>query len=435
MQICIMQPEIAEKQKYTAKALCKGGRRRPKEISSRTGIVDVKKQLKKIRRDAAQEAVSLAQELRKELNRKYPDIKILQALDGAEAVNYISNISSGINVISINNSSVVNQELLPGLRNKGFNVVNSYLDEFHTETKKIRDYWDLPGMDKKNLMGTFDVAIKMQEIFQNGQEEIDAKTYIAVLGANAVSVEESQIFFLQHFSNISRDLEEAQKVIIVIGIDKILKTMEDADFQCKCMGIFGMENILLGIQPNNDKRQSIKDMELQRAKGVKELHIIFLDNGRSRLLGSKYEDLFLCIGCRACNKHCPIRHSFTNGNYIWTPRNYLTQFLSKKSESVNVCLHCEACRMECPLDIDLPALMWEAKMDHLPEHRISFYHKLLGRPELLAKMGSLFAPIANACVKMKIFRIPMEFLTGIDRKTILPEFHCSTFKKWFKQHA
>lgn len=434
LQIIVIQPDIAEKREYAAKAICKSRRRNAKILSPKLTIEEVKERLKNIRRGAVQGAVTLAQDLKSDLNRKYPQIKIFQASDSTDAVNYISGIADGINVISTNNSSVVSQELTPGLRDKGFNVINSYLDEFHVETKKIRDYWDLPRMEQKNIMGTFDVAMKMHGIVQDDPDGSNAKRYVAVLGANAASVEEAQVIFLQHYSNISKDLKEAQKVVIVVGIDKILKSMEDADFQCKCMGIFGMENILLGLEPNNGERQSIKEMELPQAAGMRELHVIFLDNGRSKLIGSQYEDLLLCIGCRACNKHCPIRHSFKNSDYIWTPRNYLGRFLSGESESVNVCLHCEACRIECPLEIDLPALMWEAKIDQLTAHHISFYHKLLGRPELLAKMGAFFAPIANACVRMKILRIPMEFITGIDRKTILPEFHFNTFIKWFKQH-
>jgi len=79
--------------------------------------------------------------------------------------------------------------------------------------------------------------------------------------------------------------------------------------------------------------------------------------------------------------------------------------------------------------------MWEAKIDHISRHGRSFHHKILGMPELLAKLGTAFAPLANWMVGVKLIRIPMEFITGIDRKTTLPTFHFHTFRRWFKEHA
>jgi len=169
-------------------------------------------------------------------------------------------------------------------------------------------------------------------------------------------------------------------------------------------------------------------MILPSGDGKRELHLIILDNGRAQLLQGKFRDLFLCIGCQACNKHCPIRHSFSNIGYIWTPRNYLGEFLFGTSASIDVCPHCEACRLECPLDIDLPYLMWQAKMDYVTQHGTSFRHKILGRPELLAKIGTPLASIVNWMMRQKLVRIPMEILTGIDRRANLPKFHSNTFR-------
>jgi glycerol-3-phosphate dehydrogenase subunit C len=78
--------------------------------------------------------------------------------------------------------------------------------------------------------------------------------------------------------------------------------------------------------------------------------------------------------------------------------------------------------------------MWQAKTDYVAQHGTSFSHKLLGRPELLAKLGTSVAPIANWMMDRKLIRIPMEFVTGIDRKTNLPKFHSRTLRRWFKKY-
>ncbi len=267
------------------------------------------------------------------------------------------------------------------------------------------------------------------------QDIIETKKYLAVLGVNAISAEDGTTFFLEHFSNIPKDLGLASKVILVVGLDKIVKTRPEAAFQTQCMGIFGMESILLGIEPKSGGLTAIDELPLPPGDKERELHLIILDNGRSQLLEGKFRDLFLCIGCRACNKHCPIHHSFTNVDYIWTPKNYLNQFLYGTGKSIEICLHCEACHIECPVDIDLPYLMWQAKLDYIAQHGTSLKHKMLGRPELLAKLGTAVAPIANWMMSRKLVRIPLEAIAGIDRRTNLPRFHSRTFRKWFKKHG
>ena len=45
------------------------------------------------------------------------------------------------------------------------------------------------------------------------------------------------------------------------------------------------------------------------------------------------------------------------------------------------------------------------------------------------------APLANQMMALKLVRVPMEFIAGIDRKTVLPRFHFRTFRRWFKKHG
>ena len=432
LPIRILEPELREKRILTAKKLYQLGQKAVPS-SKILNIKEVTQELRRIREYSRSNINKLTAELQTTLKQKYPNVKVTATADNIGAVNYITGISDGIKTVSTNNSSVIVQEIKPGLSNNGFTIVNSYLDEFDVKKKEILDYWSLPRMLDKDLMGTFEVTHKMPGIGFSGADE--TRKYLAVLGANAISAEDGTVFFLEHFSNIYKDLNQAKKVILVIGLDKIVKNSRDADFQSKCMGIFGMESILLGIQPKSETTPSIADIELPLDGKEREIHVIVLDNGRSSLSGSKFEDLFLCIGCRACNKHCPIQHSFTNMDYIWTPRNYLSQFLNGKSHSIDTCLHCEACRLECPLDIDLPHLMWEAKIDYSVKHGRSFYHKIIGEPELLAKAGTAFAPLANSMMRTKLIRFPMETITGIDRKTTLPVFHFETFRNWMKKNA
>ena len=421
LPIWIIEPEQTDKRELAALRLSRGGQKAA-HIPPAIGVAEIKQKIRLLRESARANIDSLATALETSFKDRYPGSKVVVSSDAGAAVDYVSLCAGAVKTISTNNSAAV-QELRPGLVRNGFTVINSYHSEFDVKEKKVLDYWDLPRMLDKGLEGTFDVAVKL-----DGLPRVKSRDYVAVLGVNAASADDGTVLFLEHFSNIRRDLEQAAKVVLVIGLDKVVATRAEATFQAQCMGIFGMENILLGIEPRPARSMSIDDLPLPVGDRKRELHIIILDNGRRKMIDGKFGDLFLCIGCRACNKHCPIRHAFKDAGDIWTPKIYLTSFLRADTKSVDVCLHCEGCRMECPVDIDLPYLMWQAKLDYVARHGTSFSHKVLGRPELLARLGTGLAPLANWAMRRKLVRVPMEGITGIDRRTTLPHFFGRTFR-------
>ena len=49
--------------------------------------------------------------------------------------------------------------------------------------------------------------------------------------------------------------------------------------------------------------------------GPEELHVVILDNGRSNLLGGRYEEMLACIRCGACLNVCPVYRKSGGGAY------------------------------------------------------------------------------------------------------------------------
>lgn len=427
VSILIIEPEQTEKLELAALRFSRGGQRAA-HIPPAVPVSELKQRIRQIRETARDDIDSLLPKLEAALRKRFPEARLHDSADASDAVDYVTRTAGAVRAISTNNSVAVH-ELRPGLLANGFEVINSYHNEFRVSERKLLDYWDLPRLLDKDIESSFGVALAMEALPRS-----EAKQYVALLGVNAVSAEDGTVVFLEHFSNIKKDLDRAGKVVLVVGLDKVVPTRAEAMFQAQCMGVFGTENIVLGIEPLPATTKSIDELELPSADGHRELHIVILDNGRRRMIDGKFRDLFLCIGCRACNKHCPIRHAFHAHDYIWTPKTYLTRFLSATEESVDVCLHCEACRLECPVDIDLPGLMWQAKLDLAARRGTSVSHKILGRPELLAKLGTTVAPLSNWAMRQNLVRIPMERVTGIDRRTTLPVFHVRTFKKRARKH-
>ncbi len=374
LPIWIFEPDPSEKWNLWTKKFYEGIKKTDL-ITESVSIDDIKQQLKEVRQYSRDNSSQLVEELKASLSQKYPQATIKSAPDSIEAVNYIREISDGIDTVSVNNSRTITQELVSGLVASGFTVIDSYYDEIDAEEIEGINYWELPQLLEDNLTGTFNVSIKIAGTNPPGVN--GTKKYLAVLGVNAISAEDGTVFFLQHFRNIYNDLKQAKKTILVVGLDKIVKNREDAAFQTKCMGIFGAENMLLGIHPKTDKTPSVAELPDLPGDEDRELYIVILDNDRMSLLQSEFRDYFMCIDCRSCTGSCPANLSgkpLSPKELIFNLKKYLPQvgpgLLEGKAETfpdnsdgapsggtitedeIWACTTCRACQEVCPVGLE-----------------------------------------------------------------------------------
>jgi iron-sulfur cluster protein len=97
----------------------------------------------------------------------------------------------------------------------------------------------------------------------------------------------------------------------------------------------------------------------------KEMHVIFLDNGRLSISRDPvFSESLRCIRCGACANVCPI-YSKVGGHkyghvYIGAIGLILTLFFHGAENDrviVKNCINCQACKEVCPVSIDLPHLI------------------------------------------------------------------------------
>jgi L-lactate utilization protein LutB len=395
-------------------------------------IESVKERLKEIRRASRDNHSSLLSELENSLNQ-YSGVKVAKAKDAREAAAYIRQAAGDTALASINKSNVIINELRPELRAAGFDTHVRYFTEFKnfeqdTFEKKVEDYWSLPGMHGRNLVESFDTRKELEAL---GSTEV--RDYVAILGVNAISANDGSIFFLQHMSNISKDLEQARKIIFVVSLEKIVGTKEEALFHTRSMGIFGLESLLLDLVPNDIEKYDFDALPALPQGQDREVHVMIVDNGRSKLLESGYKDLFLCIDCRACARQCPVgQHALFERGMVYSPKNYLMGFLQGWLPSVEICLHCGRCEVECPVDIEIPMLLWKSQVEHYAHHKRSWKKRMLDDPEVLAKLGTLASPLSTWMTRLPPVKILMQLFTGVHRDSNLPAFHRKTFRHWLK---
>jgi L-lactate dehydrogenase complex protein LldF len=99
--------------------------------------------------------------------------------------------------------------------------------------------------------------------------------------------------------------------------------------------------------------------------GPDELHLVILDNGRSALLGTEYDEMLACIRCGACLNVCPVYRQVGGHAYGWVYSGpmgaVLTPLLAaahpEAAEVANASTLCGACMDACPVQIPLQDLL------------------------------------------------------------------------------
>lgn len=200
-----------------------------------------------------------------------------------------------------------------------------------------------------------------------------AKASIGITGANAVTAEEGSIVLAHNEGNIYEVIRK-RKHVIVTGIDKIYPTVEDALNMLKVISFNATGSLIPSFVEIISGVSKTADVEKKFFKGVhspQEIVLILLDNKRSEIAKSEFNELLHCIDCGNCLLHCPMYS--TVGNYFASGKNLGGKGLALVSLSneeiekkLELCLTCGHCRNNCPVEIDVPAIIRKLRGDRLP---------------------------------------------------------------------
>lgn len=199
------------------------------------------------------------------------------------------------------------------------------------------------------------------------------KADVGVTGANFLT-QTGQIVLLENEGNISLISRLAKKHVVIVGIDKLVATVEDATRLCQAAAVFGTGQKItqyISVISGPAKTADIQNEMVMGAQGAKEVHVILVDNGRRRLLKEGFGEMLRCLNCGACINFCPVYHNLGKhygGTYLGSKGVVLEAFLNVMNDAkLNLeasmqkgsfqCTLCGGCSENCPMKIDLPDLM------------------------------------------------------------------------------
>ena len=183
---------------------------------------------------------------------------------------------------------------------------------------------------------------------------------VGISGVNFGIAETGTIVIVDNEGNIRLTTSLPRTHIAVMGIEKLLPRFADLDVFLKLLPRSGTGQALSTYQSFiTGTRRKASD------EGPDELHLIVLDNGRSRMLAHPVTRQSLaCIRCGACLNACPVYQQIGGHAYgsvypgpigsVITPQLI---GIDKAAQLPYASSLCGACREVCPVKIDIPRLL------------------------------------------------------------------------------
>ncbi|MFO1189324.1 MAG: LutB/LldF family L-lactate oxidation iron-sulfur protein [Alphaproteobacteria bacterium] len=188
---------------------------------------------------------------------------------------------------------------------------------------------------------------------------------VGITGANLLVAETGQIVLVTNEGNGDLSRLMTGTHIVLAGLEKVVATLEDASTILRLLArsATGQEFAAYTTFAAGPKRAD-------DPSGPAAFHVVLVDNGRTRILGSRFRDILRCIRCGACLNHCPVYGAIGGHAYgsvysgpmgaVMTPAIF---GLHRARHLPNASSFCGRCAEVCPVKIPLPDLMraWRAE--------------------------------------------------------------------------
>lgn len=195
---------------------------------------------------------------------------------------------------------------------------------------------------------------------------------IGLSGVNFAIANEGAIWLVENEGNGRMSTTACDIHIAICGIEKLVESFEDASILDMLLvpsatgaPITCYNNIITGPRKKDD------------LDGPKEVHIVLLDNNRSKILEDKhYYRALSCIRCGTCLNHCPVYDKIGGHAYLSTYPGPIGEVISPQlfglnncAPILNLCSLCGRCSEVCPVKIPLAELIRDLRSEKAGEGR------------------------------------------------------------------
>ena len=213
----------------------------------------------------------------------------------------------------------------------------------------------------ERLSEATDLISEAREVLRGKYFEAD----VGITGANFLIAETGSSVIVTNEGNGDLTQMLPRVHIVVTSIEKAVPTLEDASTLLRLLARSATGQDFSAYTTFSTGPRRPGDLD-----GPEEYHVVILDNGRSSMLGSEYQDMLRCIRCGACMNHCPVYHAVGGHTYGSVYVGPMGAVLSPSLSGMETMHHlpnastfCGRCEAVCPMKIPLPRMMrhWREK--------------------------------------------------------------------------
>lgn len=275
------------------------------------------------------------------------------------------------------------------------------------------------------------------EVARKQMRQAFVEADMGVSGANIAIADTGTIVIVSNEGNARLVTSLPEIHVALVGYEKLVPSIDEAAAIIKLLSRSGTGQRMtsyISFITGPSRTSDIEKTLTLGAHGPRELHIIFVDNGRLALLDDpEFREALYCIKCGACLNICPVYlsvggHVFGR-TYIGGIGAILTAFyagLMEAEEIVNICSACRRCTSYCPVKIDIPRMIVGLRRKLAEARGLPWVEQMLLR-NVLAKPKRLDSAIRLARRAQKVLvpkaggslNLPFPF-SGLTRFRSLP---------------
>ena len=229
------------------------------------------------------------------------------------------------------------------------------------------------------------------------------KADVGITGANFLIAETGSTVIVTNEGNGDLTQTLPKIHIVLASLEKTVPTLEDAATIMRLLArsATGQEMSVYTTFSTGPRRPEDLD-------GPEQFHVVLLDNGRSAMLGTEFQEMLRCIRCSACMNHCPVYSAVGGHAYGWVYPGPMGAVLTPTLVGVeeaghlpNASTFCGRCESVCPMRIPLPKMMrhwrkreYERKLSPAP------YRTGLALWAFFAKRPALYQRLTGIAMKL-----------------------------------
>src|SRR5690606_27733579 len=241
-------------------------------------------------------------------------------------------------------------------------------------------------------------GLSPSELTQIARERLRKKyveAEVGITGGNFLIADSGAVCLTENEGNARLSTSFPKTHIAVVGIEKVLPSINDLPLFWPLLSTFGTGQPLTVYNTILTGPRQVGEHD-----GPIDMYVILLDNGRTNLMRKEVRESLYCIRCGSCLNACPVYKNIGGHTYGTTYSGPIGAVITPHLENMSEFGHlsfasslCGNCTEVCPVKINIHEMLLENRSIFIEEKNTNITERVAWK---LFKRGILHRRLMNA---------------------------------------